>query len=243
METFLWTGDVGDICAGMAVMRHMGGGTLHIGNHEKVGNGYYLPIFGLKYLSIKPLLECQAYIQKVKYCENRSKATHDFSYWRQHYQSHRSLAESQAAHVGIEKLDLSPWIKVDPSPETKGLVVVARSPRYHNRTFPWKQILMKYKNRIMFIGFESEYQALYQQTRAQMVFRRTRNFLEVAQLIAGSKLFIGNQSSPCWIAMAMGHPLIQETCTRNPDSVIRRPNARFVTNGLPYETIMEMQPR
>jgi ADP-heptose:LPS heptosyltransferase len=55
----------------------------------------------------------------------------------------------------------------------------------------------------------------------------TQDLLQVARLIAGSDLFIGNQGCPAWIAMAIGHKLIQETNDNEFSSVIERPNACF----------------
>jgi hypothetical protein len=52
----------------------------------------------------------------------------------------------------------------------------------------------------------------------------------MASLIAGSSLFIGNQSVHCWIAMALGHPLVQESWPQQQDSMVARDNAIFVTD-------------
>jgi ADP-heptose:LPS heptosyltransferase len=59
----------------------------------------------------------------------------------------------------------------------------------------------------------------------------TKNLLELAELISGSDLFIGNQSSPGWLAMAMGHPIIQESHASIHDSMVPRRNAQYVVDG------------
>jgi hypothetical protein len=55
--------------------------------------------------------------------------------------------------------------------------------------------------------------------------------LAVAQLIAGSSLFIGNQSSSNACAEGLKHPLIQETSLTYPDCVYVRPGAQHVAEG------------
>lgn len=229
-KTFLWTGCAGDVAAGMAVMRQLGGGHLRIGNHHMCGDGYHKPICGPRYQSLAPLLAAQPYVKSVSYNESR-KVDYDSSDWRTHYKSWRSLAECQGDYFGIEKLDLSPWIKVDPSEETKGRVIMARSLRYWNHAFPWHRAVREYKDKALFVGLKEEHEVFQQVVKAKVEFRPTENLLELAQLIAGSSLMMANQSCPIWLAMAMGHTLIQETASKNPDSKIVRDNAIFVTNG------------
>jgi hypothetical protein len=50
-------------------------------------------------------------------------------------------------------------------------------------------------------------------------------------LIAGSELFIGNQSCANAVAEGLKHPLIQETSTIHPDCIYVRPEAQHVDTG------------
>jgi hypothetical protein len=51
-------------------------------------------------------------------------------------------------------------------------------------------------------------------------------------------MFIGNQSSPFWIAAGLHHPLIQETCLDVPDSIVRYEGANYFIDGInPLELI------
>lgn len=223
-----WTGDAGDIVAGMPILRKLGGGHVTIGNHYKAKEGRHRIIKGEKYNSIKPLLLGQDYVTGVRYSEDRSEATHDFSDWRVHYSPHRTLTESQAALFGIGDIDFSPWLKVEPSEETKGIVVINRTMRYNNSKFPWEKYLNLYKGRMMFIGFKQEYDAFVNKLGVQVDYRPIKDLLEAAQLISGSELFIGNQSCCMWIAMGLGHNLVQETFYPQPDSIVPRPNAKYI---------------
>lgn len=123
-----------------------------------------------------------------------------------------------------------PWLEVEPSKETKGMVVVNRTTRYRNRFFPWKSVVEHYGNRIVFVGLPHEHQ-YFSDEFGYVSFREAFNLLEVAQLIKGSELFIGNQSCANACAEGMKHPSIQETSLSHPDCIFRRTNAQYVIDG------------
>jgi hypothetical protein len=54
--------------------------------------------------------------------------------------------------------------------------------------------------------------------------------LHLARVIDGCKLFIGNQSFPLALAMALNVRVIQECCPRTPDCIFRRPTAQYFLN-------------
>ena len=73
----------------------------------------------------------------------------------------------------------------------------------------WRRIMERYKNKAMFIGLPEEHDA-FQREFGTIEYRRTENILEVAELIAGSQMFVGNQSCPAWIAIGLAHPIGSE---------------------------------
>ena len=82
-----------------------------------------------------------------------------------------------------------------------------------------------------FVGLKDEFDAFVRSTGGMglVTYMHTCSLLEVAALIKGSDLFIGNQSCPCWIAMGLGHRMIQETHDFIHDSIVERESARFFT--------------
>lgn len=119
---------------------------------------------------------------------------------------------------------------IEPDPLAHGRIIIHRSPRYHNSHFPWKEIIQFYGPKLLFIGVSSEHQDFCSQF-GQVEFKKTYNLMEVAKLVAGSLLFIGNQSSANAIAEAIKHPMIQESSLDRPDCIFRRPNAQHVYDG------------
>lgn len=124
----------------------------------------------------------------------------------------------------------SSWLTVEPKKESSGRVIINRTDRYLNPAFNWKAVVGHYRRRLMFIGTFNEWKDFTSQF-GMVDYRRTDDLLEVAQLIAGCDLFIGNQSVANAIAEGLKHHSIQETCLRLPDCIYYRSNAQYVTNG------------
>lgn len=187
---------------------------------------------------VKPLAESQDYIQ-----ECRTKVAGDHIDWDSggfrgtglHSRS-ASLFEAQLSHFvhvlsyGRAMTAQMPWLHVDPSPVSRGRIVCARSGRYRNGSFPWKQIVQHYGDRLLFVGLKHEH-AEFCSHWGMVEYKPVNDLLEMAQVIAGSELFIGNQSSPMAVAEGLKHPTIQETSTDPADCIYFRENAQWVDNG------------
>lgn len=147
-----------------------------------------------------------------------------------------SLFQAQLSHLVHTKgfgHAISPnlkWLDVEPSEESRGRIICARSGRYRNGSFPWKKIVQHYGDRLLFIGLKHEH-AEFCSHWGMVEHRPVNDLLEMAKLIAGSELFIGNQSSPMAVAEGLKHPTIQETSTDPADCIYYRENAQWVDNG------------
>ncbi|HMI79371.1 MAG TPA: hypothetical protein VK484_11290 [Ferruginibacter sp.] len=90
-----------------------------------------------------------------------------------------------------------PWLKVTPDSSVKDHIIIARSQRYRAPGIDYS-FLSRYK-KILFVGVQVEYEEMKQMIPG-IEYRQVDNFLQLAQLIMGCKLFIGNQSFPFSIA-------------------------------------------
>lgn len=227
VNVYRHTGDLGDIVAGLAVMRELGRGQLILGNVKGVGARE--PMSAQRFQAIAPLLDRQPYLIAVSHEHDAKGVTNDFADFR--YTAARigeehTLVNWQGDHFGIE-VDLRPWLLgINPSEESRGKAVFARTTRYHGYDFNWPAIANDWPNAI-FVGLEEEHNRFCETVRKTVPWRPTSNLLEVAELIAGSEILISNQCVASWIAMAMGHRLIQEVCPWSINSIIRRDNAEF----------------
>jgi hypothetical protein len=229
-KSFYHTGDLGDIIAALPVIRQLGGGELVIGNHGSMHAGWRA-MEGARFNAIKPLIEAQSYISSIRFEHLPKGVDFDISGFRNVHSHRCNLSEAQARWLKVSNLNLDPWLNVTPSELSKGRIIVARSARYHNPRFPWKQLIRSYGRRMSFVGLQDEFEAFVRWTGGSglVTYMPTRSLLEAAALIEGSELFIGNQSCPCWIAMGLGHRMIQETHEFVRDSVVTRESARFFT--------------
>ncbi len=180
---------------------------------------------------ITSLLAVQPYISEVTHQDDPTTVDYNFFHFRQtmpRIPPAHNLINWQQDHLGIkEEIDISPWISnIEPSEESKGKAIFARSLRYWNPKFDWAQVAQQYPD-ALFVGFEDEHREFCKAAKKDVPWRKTANLLEVAQLIKGSVLLASNQSVSTWLAISMGHPFIQEVSNWNADSIIPRENGDY----------------
>lgn len=233
------TGDLGDVISMLPSLRALGGGEIVIGQRM---NGQRESMRGVRYDSIKPLLEVQPYVSGVEWSNNfaESNISHDFGRFRINYRTHENLAIQHARHFGIE-ISLEPWLSVPSASVLRatGRVVVCRSFRYHNPAFPWQEIVDKHPDCI-FVGLRSEHSAFQQHVLRRVEYVPTENLLELAQLIAQAKLVVSNQTAVWWISVGLGVPTWQETYHGDMNSVINRKNCKYTRTDKEIEALRKL---
>ncbi len=201
-QFFVHSGDIGDILYSLPAIRACGGGRLFITHtHGKTSHG----MTAEKVERLAPLLELQPYIQSV--CFDINTVGHNLDGFRNHKVG--TLVDAHLSTVGKSWEErLTPWI-TDIVPKPSYDVLVHRSFRYRNDKFPWQRIVSTYEGRIGFIGFLDEYKD-FTANFGMIHYVDAHDFLQVARLIKGCQLFVGNQSSPLAVAHGMFHPTITE---------------------------------
>lgn len=114
-----------------------------------------------------------------------------------------------------------PWLQVTPNEAFSDAIVLARSSRYRSPKINYR-FLKKY-SRLVFVGMPDEFADLRQQL-PQLVYHPVINFLELASVIAGSKLFIGNQSFPFSLAEALKVRRVLEVFHQCPNVIVEGAN-------------------
>ncbi len=214
----------------------MGGGHIVIGPPPPgVGSGQGFcreSMEGARYEAIRPLLEAQPYVRGVSWGTMPPGAV-DVSDFRQGPHIQQNIIQSIARHLRIGKVSEEPWLTVPVPPD--GLpfdgVVFARSPRYHNPRMNWSGYCDKYHDAV-FVGLPSEHAAFEAATGHQVKYLITEDLLALAQVMAGAKRVLSNQTCSCWIAYGLGAPMVLEVCPdRNvQNSIIARDNVMFIGN-------------
>ena len=130
--------------------------------------------------------------------------------------------------AGLDPDSHEPWLKITPDPWSP--IVINRTTRYQNHFFPWEQLVEAFGSEMLFLGHPQEYQDFCDHY-GMIGYLPTIDLFKAAEVIAGSELFIGNQSSCNAIAEGLKHRLIQETDLSTPDCIYPRENAIHCHNG------------
>jgi len=198
---------------------------------------------------IKPLIEAQPYVNAVRIWKREtlhweSERFRGYGFVNNRMNLAHNHAQAAVKDGFIKEMPdvASPWLTVEPDTSYAGRVIVNRSSRYNNDRFPWAEIVRHYGERITFIGLQDEW-SKFCESFGQVNFELPKDFLEVARMIAGSDLFIGNQSSCMAVAEGLKHPRIQETCLWQPDCIYPgNTGAQYVADGvvtLPDGTVIK----
>lgn len=169
------------------------------------------------------LLKTQSYIGDVRVYEDQ-KIHIDLDFFRSKTipLTNANIARWCSYVTGITPDLWQPWLFVEPNRLFKDKIVLARSERYRNSTIDYS-FLNKYDN-VIFIGIRSEYEDMKRSVPG-LVLHDTSSFLEIAQIIAGCRLFIGNQSLAYSIAEALKCPRILEAYYHVPHVIPEGENA------------------
>ena len=227
-KVFHHSGDMGDVIYSLPAIRALGGGALYISadcRHPypcpprvKVGPEWSA--------SLATLTNAQEYIWNTQWTQRTPfSADYDLNEFRKYYSQPSidptsSLWALNRNHWGLKYEESESWLKVE-RPNPVAPIVIARSARYHNDDFPWLQLAIKYGNQSVFVGTKEEYRAFPFQS---IPYQPTANLLELARVIAGSKVFIGNQSCPLAIALGLGKNVVTEAWKQNPNCNLHRAN-------------------
>ena len=155
-----------------------------------------------------PLLRSQAFINKSEIYQNQV-IDIDLDYFRSGLvpMNKGNIARWCSYITGVSPDLWKRWLFIDRDNSFSGSIVIARSGRYQNKYIDYS-FLDKYDN-LKFIGVAGEYNDM-KRFLPRIEWVEVENFLKMAQIIAGCKLFIGNQSFPYSIAEALKVPRLLE---------------------------------
>lgn len=192
-------GDVGDLFYSLATVKQLGGGRLRLYKAS-----VREPFTPAKVEKLRPLLERQPYINSVEYGEGP--AGIDLRYWRSHYKNWLNICDMVSEAFAVPHYPRNePWLFCN-DPLHIADVVIHRSERYHG-PFCWKKIAEKYAGRMAFVGMPEEHRR-WEKEYGQVPYHPTPDWLALARVISGAKVFCGNQSGPMALALALCKTMI-----------------------------------
>ena len=237
MKSFKHSGTFGDLIYGLSVVKKMGGGTLAIAmnNIENCVAQYgYRPdevdpmhrgrFTDSDYQLLSPLLTRQSYIHTIQKWErgwqepdidlDRFRGVLFRGFEGNYVEAyHRTFALPFTADMYNET-----WLEADANKIAP--IVINRTFRYRcpNGTGSWQNLLEQanIKQNGIFVGTTAEHEDFEKSTGFNVTYYPIKDFKELADIIAGADLFMGNQSAAYSIAMGLGKSSVLETIKIKP---------------------------
>ena len=191
MNNFYHSGATGDVIYAMPTIKALGGGVFNVNLPDDLYN------------TVLPLLESQEYIYEVK--KGREFVGNVFNLDK--FRNNNDLHLTHLVQLHLQSFDIidetwkQGWLKIEPIKSNNSFINI--TPRYKSLTTDWiKEInfLKDNSDNVYFIGLESEYEPYKHLIERYEI----RDYLELAQLLAGAKYVSGNQSSFMAVAQGIG---------------------------------------
>ena len=191
MNNFYHSGATGDVIYAMPTIKALGGGVFNVNLPDDLYN------------TVLPLLESQEYIYEVK--KGREFVDNVFNLDK--FRNNNDLHLTHLVQLHLQSFDIidetwkQGWLKVEPIKSNNSFINI--TPRYKSLTTDWiKEInfLKDNSDNVYFSGLEYEYEPYKHLIERYEI----RDYLELAQLLAGAKYVSGNQSSFMAVAQGIG---------------------------------------
>jgi len=244
------SGALGDLIYSLPLVQYTGTGEfyLHLNQIDWIGQHYYgsAPaafhqgrMTEQDYIYLRDFMRAQHYIESFEPLDPATEITHNLDRFRTAFVHHPGnyvdiYADTFGIHDPATQRELrnQPWLTVpNPTAIPGRPIVINRTERWLPPTLPeqWDQWRSHGQDsRAVFIGLPEEYDVFrYTTGWTATVYYPTTTMLQVAEIIAGAELFIGNQSSALALAIGLGTPT---RCERRRDLPLERNECYFPDN-------------
>jgi hypothetical protein len=133
-----------------------------------------------------------------------------------------NIARLNLLTFGISSNLSLPWLFAKPNESFTNEIIIARSFRYRTPGIDYS-FLNQYPN-LTFIGLRDEYDDI-KIAVPSLKYKPVKDALELANIISGCRLFIGNQSFPFSLAEGLKVPRVLELFYDRPDVIVIGENA------------------
>jgi len=226
-KTFMHSGDMGDIIYSLPVIKALGGGKIYLDpswdktcfSEEKAH-------------LLMPLLSTQSYITEAA-LYNGEPVDYNLNQFRRI--GFRRIGFINLVESHLRAFELPGYLKneqwLDVGKKRIAEVVFNRSARYQDVEFPWQDIVERFKGQSIFVGLQEEHEQFIE-SFGQVPFYEVGDFLELAEIINGADLFIGNQSLSFAISEGLHKRNYLEICKHSPNCNFEREGHNIVKGDL-----------
>lgn len=223
VKTFKHNGNLGDIIFSLPTIIALGGGALYIGRYPQ---GVEARPFNDDMISqIIELLKTQSYLRDVAR-HNGESIDYDLNKFREIFSCYDHIVNWHLKAFGVTFDTAKPWLE-NIEPKHINNIVVNNTFRDRDVPLDW-DALKGYEEQCVFVGLEHEYKRFGKVMALNIPWHPTPSILELARVIKGARLFIGNQSLGFALAEAMKVPRILEVHHHCPSSMPLSSNSRII---------------
>jgi hypothetical protein len=202
-KTFKHRGGGGDMIYGLATMYNLGGGVIHLNMDAEIQ--FY-----------KALLDAQPYVQNVVYSPmninkwEKFEVTYNLDLFRGQPFNSITILECHARAFNL-KFDLTHhWLFNVKRKHIADIIINDTGKiRWEGITVKWEE-LRGFEDRAVFVGLDGEYNNFCENRKYDIKRYKIKDAMEFAQIIKGSKLYIGNQSTGLAIAEGLKVPRVAD---------------------------------
>lgn len=227
MNKMKHSGAFGDFLYSLPIMKHFGGGDLylHLNQMDWIGAHYYNSppapfhqgrLRASDYEFMKSFMLAQSYVNKFEILDPKTtEITHNLDRFRTPFVGHPgNYVDIYADVFGITDGDTktalrnTPWLTVPSAWHIEDRpIIVNRTARWTPTKIgaqwdTWRE--QGIEDKAVFVGLPEEYKAFMTATGWSIPYQPTQDMLELASIIAGSHMFIGNQSMCLALAIGLG---------------------------------------
>lgn len=252
MKTFRHSGTLGDLIYSLYMVKKMGGGEFKVALHNIencVAKYGYRPedvdvqhkgrFTEQDYAWLQPLLERQSYIEQVStWQQGDAEPEVDLDSYRavlyRSFEGNILQAYHKTFDIPFMMSDYdNPWLEADA--RTVKPIVITRSARYRpaNGEDGWRSIIETgmLKDNAIFVGTPAEYADFIQTFNVVVDYYPAKDFLDLANVIAGAELVVCNQGFTYSLAIGLGIATVLEANKIVPlqmnECFFPRPNAQY----------------
>jgi ADP-heptose:LPS heptosyltransferase len=218
IKTFKHSGDLGDIVYSLPTIRKLGGGVLLLditgGADEPACRSQCIDkktkFNQVGYEFIAPLLREQAYLQEVRVW-NGEQVDCNLNAFRYKFTDPNARSKTRnLLDLHLDAFGLPPhdpdegWLTCGEPVRLDRKIVVCRSPRMQSN-FPWFVVRkFLFRDRAVFIGLPKEHELFEYTFDVAIPYHPTADALEMARVIAGCEMFVGNSTFALSLAIGLG---------------------------------------
>lgn len=229
---------MGDVIYSLPTVKALGGGLLYLdiegGKSEpevqKQHSRGFINFTRSMYDTLYPLLKQQPYITDVQIWQGQ---TVDYNLDQARRLMHNQRMNLVALWLTAFNLDPSTynqtWLTLNSPPlRLNKPILVNRTVRYHSKYHWWWGNAPALAQQGIFIGLEKEHDIFQYTYDVRIEYFKAQDALQIAQLLAGSQILVGNQSFIMSLAHGLGTPYLEEAYDYAPTSIFQRENGKYI---------------